>query len=382
MNSSIEAGATPLPELNITRLLFDLRRVNQVAQEISGNLNASDIARQITEALIQQFDCAFARLWVVAPDRTSLKLLASSGLHTRIDGDFAQVPMGAYKVGKIAQNRVPFLSNQLTQESWVKDRDWAIAHKLKGFAGYPLISRDRVIGVLVSFSHDAMAAEFLEVLQVLCMATAVGLDAAMQSQPQPSPLAPRGISWALSEWLAAVLSPTQLTLVGTERPVAPSIAYVVLRAAERLTQVQSQYCRLIYSADVLTLEAVVETTGASTLTSVLRYLSPLQRFVMACRGTLQLTPDVQGMLLQVKLSIPCAEANAVNGASPSASPVLSDREQEILALLGQGYRDRDIAETLHISQSTVKFHINNSIAKLKAKNRYQAVYEAAIHGWI
>ncbi|MGB3612493.1 MAG: LuxR C-terminal-related transcriptional regulator, partial [Elainellaceae cyanobacterium] len=334
-----------------------------------------------------------ARLWLVEPDRTVLRLLASSGLHTRLDGDFAQVPMGAYKVGKIAQNRVPFLSNQLTQESWVKDRDWAIANRLQGFAGYPLISQDRVIGVLVSFSHNAMAAEFLEVLQVLCMAAAVGLDAAMQLQTPRASSAPYPTSnWALSEWLAIILAPVQLTLVGTEQPVTPSATYAVLRVAERLTQVQSHHCQLAYSTDSLSLDAIVATSGSSANShvSVMRYLNPLQRFIVNCQGTLQLTPDRQGTLLRLKLTIPYIDvgplgkgtADGNGSAQSSLSQKLSDREQEILALLGQGCRDRDIAETLHISQSTVKFHINNSITKLKAKNRYQAVYEAAIHGWI
>ncbi|MGF1535471.1 MAG: LuxR C-terminal-related transcriptional regulator [Elainellaceae cyanobacterium] len=379
MNSSVEASATPLPELNSTRLLFDLQQINQIAQGFSGRLDSEFIAHHVTEALVEQFGCAFARLWIVEPSQMSLKLVASSGLHTRLDGDFARVPMGAYKVGKIAQNRVPFLSNQLTQESWVKDRDWAIANELQGFAGYPLISQNRVIGVLVAFSREVMAAEFLEVLQVLCMATAVGLDAAMQAQPgTASPILRSGLNWVLSEWLAAVITPAQLTLVGTEQAIAPSNAYLVLRVAERLTQVQSTPCRLTYGADTLTLDAIVATGGQNSLASVLRYLSPLQRFVMTCRGTLQLVPDSQGVLLQVNLSVPYSDINAA-GASQQ---VLSDREQEILALLGQGRRDRDIAEALHISQSTVKFHINNSITKLKAKNRYQAVYEAAVRGWI
>nr|WP_250125910.1 hypothetical protein [Chroococcidiopsis sp. CCMEE 29] len=43
-------------------------------------------------------------------------------MYTHINGSFARVPMGAYKVGKIAQNRVSFLSNNLADEAWVKDR--------------------------------------------------------------------------------------------------------------------------------------------------------------------------------------------------------------------------------------------------------------------
>lgn len=66
----------------------------------------------------------------------------------------------------------------------------------------------------------------------------------------------------------------------------------------------------------------------------------------------------------------------------SATVLLSEREQQVMQLLAEGKRDRDIAQALYISESTVKFHINNSLAKLKAKNRYQGVYQAALRGWI
>ena len=62
--------------------------------------------------------------------------------------------------------------------------------------------------------------------------------------------------------------------------------------------------------------------------------------------------------------------------------LLSERELQVMRLLSQGKRDRSIAAELYISESTVKFHINNSLAKLNAKNRYQGVYQAAIRGWV
>ncbi|WP_353771983.1 GAF domain-containing protein, partial [Okeania sp. SIO2G5] len=135
-----------IPLFNSTKLLFDLQQVNAIAHKISGGLDPEAIARQVTDALVERFPCAFARLWLVEPDQASLRLVSSSGLYTHIDGSFARVPMGAYKVGKIAQNRIPFLSNHLADESWVKDRAWAIAQNIQGFAGYPLVAGDRVLG--------------------------------------------------------------------------------------------------------------------------------------------------------------------------------------------------------------------------------------------
>ncbi|MEO0406940.1 MAG: LuxR C-terminal-related transcriptional regulator [Cyanobacteria bacterium P01_A01_bin.135] len=371
------------PDINATQLIVDLQKVSQIVERFAGNLDPNAIATTITDALIKDFDCAFARLWLMEADRKSLRLVASSGLHTRLDGDFARVPMGAYKVGKIAQNRVPFLSNQLTQEAWVKDRDWAIANQLRGFAGYPLTARGQVIGVLVSFSRKTMATEFLEVLQVLCTAAAVGLSSAIQVQTSPTAASPP-LNGPLSEWLAAILAPVQLTLVGTEQPTTASTTYAVLRAGERLAQLQSHHCQLTYGAQALSLKAILAVTDSGqSPTAAMRYLNPLHHLVASCQGSLQIAPDRQGTLLQFSLSLPYSDSDGQPSSNGDGGALLlSDREQEILSLLSQGYRDRDIAQTLHISQSTVKFHINNSITKLRAKNRYQAVYKAAIYGWI
>ncbi|MGD1922095.1 MAG: LuxR C-terminal-related transcriptional regulator, partial [Pleurocapsa sp.] len=61
---------------------------------------------------------------------------------------------------------------------------------------------------------------------------------------------------------------------------------------------------------------------------------------------------------------------------------LSHREQEVITLLASGLRDRDIANQLYISDSTVKFHVNNILIKLEAKTRLQALYKLiSSNGW-
>ena len=55
--------------------------------------------------------------------------------------------------------------------------------------------------------------------------------------------------------------------------------------------------------------------------------------------------------------------------------ILSTREQGVMRLLATGLRDRDIAKKLFISDSTVKFHINNIVDKLEAKTRLEALYK-------
>ena len=51
---------------------------------------------------------------------------------------------------------------------------------------------------------------------------------------------------------------------------------------------------------------------------------------------------------------------------------LGTRELEVLDRLAQGHRNRSIADDLHISESTVKFHVANILTKLSVTSRTQA----------
>ena len=55
---------------------------------------------------------------------------------------------------------------------------------------------------------------------------------------------------------------------------------------------------------------------------------------------------------------------------------LSEREQEVLQALSEGYCNREIAQRLFISQETVKTHISTVIGKLGVRDRTQAAVMA------
>jgi len=52
---------------------------------------------------------------------------------------------------------------------------------------------------------------------------------------------------------------------------------------------------------------------------------------------------------------------------------LTRREEEIISWVARGYRNREIADTLHLSAETVRTHIRNIYAKLQANSRVEAV---------
>ncbi|WP_055603925.1 response regulator [Streptomyces aureus] len=52
---------------------------------------------------------------------------------------------------------------------------------------------------------------------------------------------------------------------------------------------------------------------------------------------------------------------------------LTEREREILTVIGQGWTNTEIAERLHLAESTVKTHVGRVLAKTGARDRVQAV---------
>ncbi|HWY72528.1 MAG TPA: response regulator transcription factor [Burkholderiaceae bacterium] len=74
-------------------------------------------------------------------------------------------------------------------------------------------------------------------------------------------------------------------------------------------------------------------------------------------------------------------------ADPSAkaggeSEVLTPREREVLLQMSLGLGNREIAQALHISAHTAKFHVAQIIAKLEASSRAHAVAKAMRSGLV
>lgn len=72
----------------------------------------------------------------------------------------------------------------------------------------------------------------------------------------------------------------------------------------------------------------------------------------------------------------------MTSSSASALEPLTEREREVLQFMAQGLQNKEIANQLHISERTVKFHVSAVLAKLGAGNRTEAVRMAVQHGLI
>ena len=72
------------------------------------------------------------------------------------------------------------------------------------------------------------------------------------------------------------------------------------------------------------------------------------------------------------------------GTPPPEDPValLSDREREVLALLGEGLSNKDLAARLFVAEKTVKTHVSAVLSKLHLTDRTQAALFAVRHGLV
>ncbi|AEJ20253.1 response regulator [Gracilinema caldarium] len=91
----------------------------------------------------------------------------------------------------------------------------------------------------------------------------------------------------------------------------------------------------------------------------------------AASGKPVLAPEVTQVLIQATTKEPNSDESA-----------LSEREQEVLVLMARGLNNAQIAESLFISISTVKFHVSNILWKLGAFSRTEAVSVAIKKGLV
>ncbi|GHE93510.1 helix-turn-helix transcriptional regulator [Streptomyces fumanus] len=116
------------------------------------------------------------------------------------------------------------------------------------------------------------------------------------------------------------------------------------------------------------LRATVRDDGPGDLTSAALAARRVGERLDALDGRLDVDA-VPGWGTTVTATIPLAPPPV---ALPDPLGPLGEREVEVLALLARGHRNRAIARELHISESTVKFHVANILAKLGVTTRGEA----------
>lgn len=159
------------------------RRVHQAAlgAEVGGALAEGGVPlhralQRCAEAVVQHLDAAFARVWTIERGSDVLELQASAGMYTHTDGAHGSVPVGKFKIGLIAAERRPHLTNSVVGDPRVGDQEWARREGMVAFAGYPLLVEDRLAGVLAMFARKVLPDDTLEALSSVANVIAQGIE--------------------------------------------------------------------------------------------------------------------------------------------------------------------------------------------------------------
>ena len=126
-------------------------------------------------AVVRHLDVAFARIWTLNEDGNILELQASAGIYTHIDGAHSRIAVGDFKIGLIALERQPHITNSVQEDPRIRDKEWASREGMVAFAGYPLIVDDQLLGVIAMFARQELNESTLVALASVADAIALGI---------------------------------------------------------------------------------------------------------------------------------------------------------------------------------------------------------------
>ena len=148
-----------------------------LAVTVTSEQRVESVLQRIVQGLAAQPGMALARIWLlpsaglssfcrpVSGSLDDLSLVASAGTSINspaedwcfLEGHFSRVPFNVGKVGQVAASRRPILvEDAAVQNDWIVRPDWAKREDIRSFAGYPLIFRDKLLGVIAVFSRQTL----------------------------------------------------------------------------------------------------------------------------------------------------------------------------------------------------------------------------------
>ena len=163
---------------------------DRITLEMASSLDIEKVIETIAVGLVDDLDAAFARIWLLGPGdlcdecykaadcenrERCLHLKCSAGMYTNLNGEFRRVPLGALKIGRIAQGWGPMCTNDVLKDERLPNKAWMKENGLRSFAGYPLKFREELLGVVAMFSRRAMSEEEFDLLAVFAHQAAIAI---------------------------------------------------------------------------------------------------------------------------------------------------------------------------------------------------------------
>jgi PAS domain S-box-containing protein len=176
--SELERGRLELKQTQT--ILSESQQLATLTSDVSialiQNITLQESLQRCAQALVTHLGAAFARIWTLNTETQTLELLASAGLYTHLDGSHSRIAVGMFKIGRIAAERQPHLTNAVLSDPWISDQEWAQREGMVAFAGYPLLIGGELVGVMAIFAQRHLSSAVLDAMASISHSVALGVE--------------------------------------------------------------------------------------------------------------------------------------------------------------------------------------------------------------
>jgi two-component system, NarL family, response regulator DevR len=195
-----------------------------------------------------------------------------------------------------------------------------------------------------------------------------GLKAMLQSEPDLEVVAETG----LGREVPALLERTKPDVVLLDVRLPDVSGVEVCRQAVR-SHPNVKVIMLTTFVDPDLVDECIDAGARGYLVKDVRGMSLKENVRAVSRGQAVLAPEVAGGILDRVRDRRSAEAGP---------PGLTQSQVAILGLMTRGFSNREIATEVHLSENTIKTHVQEIFRKLGVRNRVEAAILAGKSGWI
>jgi transcriptional regulator with GAF, ATPase, and Fis domain len=142
--------------------------LERAAFQMTSSLNLEEVLNTITDGLVGELDAPLARIWLLRPGdictechkvsvcsnrERCLHLSASAGITANLDGEFRRFPLSSQHIGLIARYKEPLIKSDIQDDARFSNQEWMVDNGVRFHAGFPLIFREELLGVMALFSR-------------------------------------------------------------------------------------------------------------------------------------------------------------------------------------------------------------------------------------
>ncbi len=151
---------------------------SQVATALTEGDSLSDMLEGSAIAIQSYLGADGVQIWIMAKFPQELQLQASSGTYPKFWDTPKPLSLGETVIGEIAHQRQPYHTTDATALPGLCDRLEGVTHPAPEpvFAGYPLMIKQRLVGVVAIFACAPLDSDALEEMPALATSLAIAID--------------------------------------------------------------------------------------------------------------------------------------------------------------------------------------------------------------